>query len=153
ARDCVSELDAVVAGYRELRQSILDGSPSRELARAMIAKENDSDLPYLLEQLPQALDLALDGARRVGGIVRSVNQFAYPDRAQIAHADVNQAIQSTVTVSVSEYKDVADVHTELGDIPPVRCHIGEINQVVLNLIVNAAHAIGDVVRGTSMRGR
>ena len=43
--------------------------------------------------------------------------------------------------------------TELGELPPVMCHVGEINQVVLNLIVNAAHAIGDVVRGTTARGR
>ncbi|HEY6177305.1 MAG TPA: ATP-binding protein [Kofleriaceae bacterium] len=157
ARECVGELDGLIAGYREMRRSILDGgldgSPARELASAIGETEDRVDLPYLLEQLPPALDLALDGVRRVGSIVRSVKQFAYPDRAAKALADINLAIESTVTVSVSEYKDVADVVTELGEIPKVICHVGEINQVVLNLIVNAAHAIGDVVRGTGARGR
>ena len=50
-------------------------------------------------------------------------------------------------VATSEYKYVADLETELGDLPPVMCHVGEINQVVLNLVVNAAHAIGDRRRG------
>jgi signal transduction histidine kinase len=153
ARECVGDLGGLLTGYRELRQSILDGAPSLELASALVEQEQAIELPYLLEQLPEALDLALDGVRRVGGIVRSVKQFAYPDRAEMALADINLAVQSTATVSVSEYKEVADLVTELGDLPKVMCHVGEINQVVLNLIVNAAHAIGDVVRGTTARGR
>lgn len=153
AREGVDDLDALFVGYHAMRQSILDGAPSAELAAAMIAKEDEVDLPYLVEQLPQALDRALEGVHRVGSIVRSVKQFAYPDRAEMALADVNLAIRSTVAVAVSEYKEVADVLTELGEVPAVLCHIGEINQVVLNLIINAAHAIGDVVRGSTARGR
>ena len=153
ARECVGSLGELFAGYRALRQAVLDRAPAAELAAAMIVREETADLPYVLEQLPEALELALDGAHRVGSIVRSIKQFAYRDRVQMALADINVAVQSTITVSASEYKDVADVVTELGDLPAVMCHIGEINQVVLNLIVNAAHAIDDVVRGTPARGR
>jgi signal transduction histidine kinase len=59
--------------------------------------------------------------------------------------DLNEAVQSTLTVARNEYKYVADLETEFGDLPPVTCHAGEINQAVLNLVVNAAHAIADHV--------
>ena len=153
ARECVDDLGGVLARYGELREAVLAGAPALELASAAATEERAIELPYVLEQLPQALQLALDGVYRVGGIVRSIKQFAYRDRVQMALADINLAIQSTITVSGSEYRDVAELVTELGNLPPVMCHIGEINQVVLNLIVNAAHAIGDVVRGGATRGR
>jgi len=153
ARECVGDLGGMLVGYRDLRRAVLDGAPATQLAAAMAEQEEAVDLSYVLEQLEPALGLALDGVHRVSGIVRSVGQFAYPDRAQMARADVNLAIQSTVTVSGSEYRDVAEICLELGEVPRVLCHIGEINQVVLNLIINAAHAIADVVRGTAARGR
>jgi len=67
--------------------------------------------------------------------------------------DINQAIKSTLVIATNEYKYVAEVDTDFAEIPAVNCYAGEINQVVLNLIVNAAHAIGDVVKGTSGKGR
>jgi signal transduction histidine kinase len=153
ARECVGDLGGLLAGYRDLRRAVLDGEPARDLATGLGEREQAIDLPYVLEQLSPALDLALHGVQRVGGIVRSVKQFAYPDRVDMAPADLNLAIQSTITVAAGEYKDVAEISLELGELPHVVCHIGEINQVVLNLIVNAAHAIGDAVRGTTGRGR
>jgi signal transduction histidine kinase len=66
--------------------------------------------------------------------------------------DLNQAIQSTLVIARNEYKYVADVEVDFGDLPLVTCHGGDVNQAVLNIIVNAAHAIGDVVKGTDRRG-
>jgi signal transduction histidine kinase len=86
-------------------------------------------------------------------IVRSMKEFAHPDRKEMVQADLNQAIASTLVIASNEYKYVAEVATSFGDIPPVNCYAGEINQVVLNLIVNAAHAIGDVVKGTPAKGK
>ena len=60
---------------------------------------------------------------------------------------------STLNMARNEYKAVAELETDLGDIPPVHCHAGDVNQVVLNLLLNAAHAIGDAVEGTSRKGR
>jgi len=114
---------------------------------------SETDLPYLTEHLPKALDRALDGLDRVATIVRSMKAFAHPDSKEMAAADLNHAIESTLTMARNEYKYVADLETELGELPPVRCHVGELNQAVLNIVVNAAHAIGDVVAGTSTRGR
>jgi signal transduction histidine kinase len=81
-----------------------------------------------------------------------MKEFAHPDQKEMSAANINQAIQSTLTIARNEYKYVADVETEFGDLPPVRCLLGDINQVILNLIVNAAHAIEDTVKGTDGKG-
>jgi signal transduction histidine kinase len=114
---------------------------------------DDTDLPYLVEHMPKALDRALDGLDRVATIVRSMKEFAHPDAKEMADTDLNRAVESTLIMARNEYKYVAELETELGELPPVRCHVGELNQAVLNIVVNAAHAIGDVVQGTSARGR
>jgi signal transduction histidine kinase len=66
---------------------------------------------------------------------------------------VNRAVRTTLNMARNEYKSVADIATDFADIPAVHCHAGDINQVVLNLLLNAAHAISDVVGGTSNKGR
>jgi two-component system NtrC family sensor kinase len=88
----------------------------------------------------------------VATIVRSMKQFAHPDRGEMSEVDLNEAIQTTLTIARNEYKYVADVETDLGELPRVTCHIGEINQAVLNIVVNSAHAIADVISGTEGRG-
>jgi signal transduction histidine kinase len=89
----------------------------------------------------------------VAAIVRSMKEFAHPDRKEMAQVDLNQAISSTLVIATNEYKYVAEIETAFEQIPPVNCYAGEVNQVVLNLIVNAAHAIGDVVKGTERKGK
>src|SRR5205823_5267382 len=81
-----------------------------------------------------------------------MKEFAHPAQKDMAPADLNRAVQSTLTVATSEYKYVADLETELGQLPPVVCHVNDINQVVLNIVVNGAHAIGDAVKGSDRRG-
>ncbi|HLK38808.1 MAG TPA: ATP-binding protein, partial [Polyangiaceae bacterium] len=82
-----------------------------------------------------------------------MKEFSHPDQKEKAPADLNRALQTALALARNEYKLVADVETELGEVPPVTCHVGELNQVFLNIIVNAAHAIGDVVARTGGRGR
>jgi two-component system, NtrC family, sensor kinase len=78
---------------------------------------------------------------------------AIPDSKDQAPADLNQALQSTLTVARNELKYVAEVETEFGDLPSVTCQVGDVNQVFLNLLVNAAHAIADKVGDSGARGR
>jgi signal transduction histidine kinase len=155
-REAMDDLTAIVDKYRELRTATQNPSQSganvAAAAKAAEAAEDDADLDYILENAPVALDRARDGLGRVAAIVRSMKEFAHPDRKEMAQADLNQAIQSTLVIASNEYKYVAEVETEFAEIPPVNCYAGEINQVVLNLIVNAAHAIGDVVKGTGAKG-
>jgi signal transduction histidine kinase len=156
-REAMDDLSEIVDKYRELRNATQSEDNRVEnvaaAAKAAAEAEDDVDLDYILENAPVALDRARDGLGRVAAIVRSMKEFAHPDRKEMAQSDLNQAIQSTLVIASNEYKYVAEVELALGDVPPVNCYAGEINQVVLNLIVNAAHAIGDVVRGTDKKGR
>jgi signal transduction histidine kinase len=155
-REAMDDLSGIVGKYRDLRNATQNAANNCPVvaaaAKAVEQAEDDADLDYILENAPVALDRARDGLGRVAAIVRSMKDFAHPDRKEMVQADINQAIGSTLVIASNEYKYVADVETAFGDIPPVNCYAGEINQVVLNLIVNAAHAIADVVRGTAMKG-
>jgi signal transduction histidine kinase len=81
-------------------------------------------------------------------IVRALKEFAHPDDEEHTRADLNRALASTITVARSEFSRVAEVQTDFGDIPLVLCNLGDLNQVFLNILVNAAHAVGDAI-GTS----
>jgi signal transduction histidine kinase len=151
-REAMDDLSEIVDRYRELRIATEKGADIAAAAKAAEEAEDDADLDYILENAPVALDRARDGLGRVAAIVRSMKEFAHPDRKEMAQADLNKAIQSTLVIASNEYKYVAEIVTDLTDVPLVNCYAGEINQVVLNLIVNAAHAIGDVVKGTDRKG-
>ena len=111
------------------------------------------DIAYLISEIPQAIDRAQQGLQRVATIVKSMNEFAHPDQDVAADADLNRAISTTLTVARSQYKYIADVETHFAELPPVRCYVGELNQAVLNMVVNAAHAIESATEGTGRRGK
>jgi signal transduction histidine kinase len=113
----------------------------------------DLDLAHLTAEVPKALEHAQEGLRRVATIVRSMRVFAHPDSEGMTRTDLNCAIEATLVVARNEYKFVADLVTDFApDLPPVSCFISELNQAVLNIVVNAAHAIGDVVASSEARG-
>jgi two-component system NtrC family sensor kinase len=113
----------------------------------------DENVEELRKDLPPALSRMAEGLARIAEIVRSMKDFSRADQEAISEVDLNAAIRSTLVVARSEYKTVADVETQFGDLPKIICHGGQINQVILNLVVNAAHAIADVVRNTHQRGK
>jgi PAS domain S-box-containing protein len=113
----------------------------------------DENVEELRKDLPPALSRMAEGLARIAEIVRSMKDFSRADQEAISEVDLNSAIRSTLVVARSEYKTVADVETQFGDLPKIVCHGGQINQVILNLVVNAAHAIADVVRRTNQRGK
>ncbi len=151
-RDGVGGLQALLAAYRRVLEA--DGPEAVAAARAAARRADDeTDGAYLLEQVPEAIALSLDGLERVTRIVRSMKEFAHPDGSSMTSVDLNRAVESTLTVARHEYRYVADVVTDFEPLPPVTCHAGEVNQAILNILVNAAHAIADRVRGTGARGR
>jgi len=105
--------------------------------------EVEADIAYLEERVPRAFARVCDGAERVASIVRAMKDFANPESHRHAPADLNRALQTTLTIARNEYKYVADVVTELGELPHVTCAVGDLNEVFLTLLVNAAHAIAD----------
>jgi PAS domain S-box-containing protein len=150
-RDSIADLFEVLRAHHTLLDAAAPAFPDE--AANVGAAEDVADLPYLVAQLPKAVERALEGLQRVATIVRGMKAFAHPDQKEKRQADLNDALEATLAIARNEYKYVATIETDLGAIPPVKCHIGQLNQVFLNIIVNAAHAIGDVVRGTDAKGR
>jgi signal transduction histidine kinase len=140
---------ALVGKYRGALQEAGD---ERLLAK-MKEAEGAADLEYTQENAPGAWSRARDGVSRIATIVRAMKEFSHPDSRQKAIADLNRAIETTLTIARNEYKYVAEVQTALGELPLVHCHVGDLNQVFLNLIVNSAHAISDVVGRSGKMGR
>jgi len=113
----------------------------------------DENVEDLRKEMPPALTLVADGLSRIAEIVRSMKDFAHADHTEMGPTDLNRAIASTLVMARSEYKPVAEVETRFGQIPSITCHAGQINQVVLNLVVNAAHAIADKIGRTGAVGK
>ena len=152
-RTSMTDIAAVVLAYRALQHAVQ--SQGDVIGAALLAAEAEisADLDYILENAPLAIESSIEGLGRIATIVRSMKEFAHPDQAVKQPADLNQAIRSTLVVAHNEYKYVAQIDAQLGDLPLVPCHLGEINQVILNLLVNASHAIADVVKDTGNLGK
>jgi two-component system, NtrC family, sensor kinase len=152
-RTSMSDLATVIDAYRNLKDASQTAGDVVAAARLADAAEKAADLDYILQNAPRLLDSSIEGLERIATIVRSLKEFAHPDQGQRALADLNQAIRSTLVIAHNEYQHVAELHTELGDLPAIPCFLGEINQVVLNLLVNASHAISDVVKDSGNLGK
>ena len=152
-RDAVAQIGEVVGVYREVIAAVADGRMTAEQARERVAAaEEAADLAFVSENMPTAVERALEGLERVAAIVRSMKEFSHPNQGAMSSSDLNAGIRSTLTVARHEYKYVADIETRLEDLPLVVCNIGEFNQTFLNILVNAAHAIEAAVAGTERRG-
>jgi two-component system NtrC family sensor kinase len=156
--DSIDFLRTAWADLNGLHQSMMDvvteiGESRPDLLAQVQRRREELDVAFLQEEIPAAFERAADGVRRVTTIVRAMKDFAHLDRREKSPANLNEAIRNTLIVARNEYKYVAEVVTELGELPSVMCNVGDLNQVFLNLIVNAAHAIGDVVGKSGNLGR
>jgi PAS domain S-box-containing protein len=138
--------------YRDLCEKAAAARLSAQDIALQKRCEDAADLSYIRENVPASIASTLDGVARVAKIVQSMKAFAHPDRGERSVADINAALRNTITVATNEFKYVANVETDFGDIPAVSCFLSDLNQVFLNLLVNAAHAIGDVVGKSGQRG-
>jgi PAS domain S-box-containing protein len=143
-KDSFDSLDYLLVTYRDTCAGLTADPAHAALRERLEQAEEEADLTYLRERVPAACERTLEGVERVASIVRAMKEFAHPQTEQ-APADLNRALESTLTVARHEYKYVAEVHTQLAELPMVVCNLSDLNQVFLNLIVNAAHAIEDVV--------
>ena len=131
--------EKVIAAYEE-------SGPTQELLDEMAAAYKAAKIAYMRKEIPFAIEESVNGLDQVASIVRGIKQFSHPGSKDKKLIDINECIQNTVTVSRNEWKYVADLTIEAAeDLPRVLAHANEINQVFLNMIVNAAHAIEAVV--------
>ena len=152
-RDAFADLTKLLASYDQLLLACKNKSiGAGHIAQVETAREG-ADLEYLMAEIPKAVQQSLEGVERVATIVRAMKEFSHPGTGQKSAVNLNHAIDSTITVARNEWKYVADLVTDFDPkLPPVPCLAGEFNQVVLNLIINATHAIADVV-GDGTRGK
>jgi two-component system NtrC family sensor kinase len=143
--EAYQELIRVVEVYRGLLDT---SNPIGWAERQDRVREAEAtiDFDYLQKEIPSAVEQTLEGIQRVSTIVRAMKTFSHPGHQEQVPADLNEALEATVTVTRHQVKEVADLNLELGDLPPVRCNIADLNQVFLNLIVNAADAIEETGR-------
>jgi PAS domain S-box-containing protein len=151
-REAFAGYQRLVGQYRRAVEALVTAGGQETLVSEIRATEEDVDLSYLEANVPGSFESCQDGVSRISTIVRAMKEFAHPDQREMAPADLNKALQTTLAIAKNEYKYVSEVTTEFGDLPPVICHVGDLNQVFLNLIVNAAHAIGDVVGKSGGKG-
>ena len=144
-----STLPAVLSCLEVQRRFLLDlqsGQDRPGQADEALRQIEDLDLGYLADEIPKAIKETLEGIARVTSIVRAMKDFSHPGGAGKAPVDLNKAIESTLTVSRSVWKPVAELQQDLDpELAPVLCFQGEINQAVLNLVVNAAQAIDEAL--------
>jgi two-component system NtrC family sensor kinase len=152
-RDALGELLQLRERQRALIPALTATPALQAIAAELVEADTRADLDYLSEEAPKAIERALSGLERVATLVRSMKEFANPESQDKVPADLNAAIASTLAIAPSEYKYVAELETDFGELPQVTCHISEINQVVLGIVINAAHAVADVVEVTKERGR
>jgi PAS domain S-box-containing protein len=146
--DAFRDLGALLANCQRLCQAAGDGGIPAHLVAAVVAAARQSDLEYLIDEIPKAIGQSLEGVERVAKIVRSMKDFSHPGSETKQAVDLNRALESTLTVCRNEWKYVAEAVTQFDpDLPMVTCLPGECNQVFLNLIINAAHAISDKSAG------
>ena len=118
-----------------------ESGPQESAAQALEEMES-ADLDYLREEVPKAIQQTLEGVARISKIVNAMKDFSHPGNSTMRPVDLRRAIESTLAVSRNEWKYLAEIETEFdADLPLVQCYPDEFNQVILNLVVNAAHAI------------
>ncbi|MCZ8234628.1 MAG: PAS domain S-box protein [Inhella sp.] len=126
-----------VEGLLALLQAQEAGRPPEELAPLRQA----ADIDYVAEDLPQLIKESEDGLARVKKIVQDLKDFSRVDQSEWQDADLHAGLDSTLNMVLNEVKYKARIDKAYGAVPPVRCLAGQLNQVFMNLIVNAAHAI------------
>ena len=148
-QDAFADLNRLLTQYQRLFEATKANSVTPELVADVAEAAERADAEYLCGEIPKSIEQSLEGIERVAKIVRAMKEFSHPGTEEKSLLDLNKAIDSTLVVARNEWKYVADVVTNFDPtLPLVPCLPGEFNQVILNLVINATHAIGDVVGKT-----
>jgi PAS domain S-box-containing protein len=149
-QEAFSDLMALFGQFDAYFEASKAGSDTSSMVPTLEETREEADFEYLAEEIPSAIDQTLEGVHRISEIVRSMKEFSHPGTDQKTSVDLNCALGTTLTVARNEWKYVAELETDFDpNLPSVACYPGEINQVFLNIIVNAAHAIAGGAQGES----
>ena len=145
-QDAVNDLFGLLGQYHQLREAVRGQSFAKGLTEEIEKTIQTINLAELEKEIPLSITQANSGVQRVAKIVQAMKDFSHPGNEAKMPVDLNRSIESTLTVCRNEWKYVADLQTDFDpSLPLVSCLPGEFNQAILNLIVNASHAIADKV--------
>jgi signal transduction histidine kinase len=143
-QEAFDDLIQIIKIYQELVDAAKSKSLTDELIQNAEERIEEIELDYLEEEIPIAIQHTLKGVHRIAKIVQAMKIFSHPGRADKEPVDINDEIEKTITITRNEWKYVAELIADLDpSLPSVPCFPAEFNQVILNLIVNAAHAIAE----------
>ena len=143
-KDGFSDMVKAQDSFIKCIQNVNEGQSAEDSFKEIDQIIEGADVEYLRDEIPRAIDQSLDGMARISKIVGAMRCFSHPDGEEKSMENINTAIETTMTGCRNEWKYVAEIELNLDvDLPMVPCYLGEFNQVVLNIIVNAAHAISD----------
>ena len=140
------DICTLLSEYDQLLQSAAVAPPSQEQLHLLQELNEELDLDFLRDEIPHALERSLKGIKRIADIVLAMKEFSHPGGSERSMVDINKTIENALIVAKNEWKYVADIETSLDSrLPLIRCIPGEINQVILNIIVNAAQAVDEAL--------
>ncbi|WP_051677160.1 PAS domain S-box protein [Maridesulfovibrio frigidus] len=149
--DSFVDLMTMVTSCDTAFKSLAEGKPQSEVLQYKNDHFNADDFEFLSEDVPKAIEESVEGLKRISKIVQSIKQLAHPGETHKGFFDLNNIIKDAVTVSSNEWKYVAEIDLQLEEsLPQIQCMKGEMGQVLLNLIINSAHAIE--AKGSSEKG-
>lgn len=148
--DYLADIKQLLKKYQNLCASFESNSPSGstvlsepEKLEEIIEFQKEIDIDYLLSDIDSLIDESIEGVTRIQTIVKSLKEFSHPGKDEFSYADINENIESTLNIVWNELKYKAEIKKHMEDVPKVYCNIQQINQVLLNLLVNASQAIDD----------
>ncbi len=152
--EAFADLAEVLKAYEALRQAVIAGQDAQGALDVVASKRRSADVDFLLEDVPTALEQSMEGLRQVASIVRAMKDFSHPGDETFAPTDLGHVVETAVILSRNEHKYCADVTVQVGEgVREVPIREGTVKQVVLNLIVNAAHAVKAKLGDSGGRGR
>ena len=149
-QEAFSELHGAMEVYGRLLEAARINSVTSDLITEVDDALLNADIAYHNEEVPKAIEQAMEGLQRISNIVSAMKEFSHPGADDKEPVDINAIIKNTITVARNEWKYVAELETDLAkNLPLVPCYRDKLGQVFLNLIVNAAHAIGGAMDDVS----
>lgn len=143
-QDSFGDLLKLVTAYGKLGDAVASSSQFADILREIKLLEEETDIDYLQDEAPKAFEQTRSGVDRVTKLVLGLKGFAHSGDGEIKRpTNINEIIENSLIVCHNAYKYVALMETEYGEIPTINAYPGDIGQVIVNLVVNAAHAIAD----------
>lgn len=150
-RESFDDLRGVIDAYDGLMADAKSAGTLGDRVDAVAEVRESADLDFLYEEIPQAAQQSIDGVAQVSRIVLAMKEFSHPSSKERAPIDLNAIIERATIVCRAEWKHAADLELQLDpDLPEMLGFEGELNQVILNMAVNAAHAIAEKGAGQGL---